>query len=171
MNHQIDVVSVVCKALEVLSAVGAKAIDYGKTPGGGGFSDASVMDYEAAMAINEAMLTLEPEENLALMWRVLRNDPRTGWAVCQDLACFASHHLGPNGDRFGRDGLVYYVRHWARRDGSYREAAWKFGASHDTHHRYYRETVEPLLSGWFIAAKGKLEEVIERHYEKYLDAA
>ncbi|MBW7566284.1 hypothetical protein KIF53_09495 [Chromobacterium subtsugae] len=171
VNQKVDVVSVVRKALEVLSAVGGKAIDYGKQSGGGEFAGAAVMDYEAAVAINLAMIELKPEWNLALMWKVLSNDPRDGWVVCQDLACFASNHLGPSGDKFGRDGLLYWVRHWARRDGSSREAAWKFGHGYDTHQRYYRETVEPLLSGWFIAAKGKLEPVIACYFENLVEAA
>ncbi|MCP1290919.1 hypothetical protein NK214_12035 [Chromobacterium sp. S0633] len=171
-NQNIDVVSIVRKAIEVLSAAGgAKAIDYGRGPGGREFVGALVMDVEAASAINEAMILLPPEHNLALMWKVLNNDPRDGWAVCQDLACFASHHLGPSGDKFGREGLLYWVRHWARRDGSCREAAWRFGSSYDTHNRYYREVVQPLLNGWFVAARGALEPVIENYYLSVRDAA
>lgn len=162
------VVSVVSRAFEVLSAASAKAIDYSRQRGG--FQDLAGADWEAARALMAAVIQLPAEQNLALMWRVTKDNPRYGEEFLKDLTCFLAHHL-PDGERFGREGLLYWVRHWARRDGSSREAAYLFGRSRDAHQRFYRESVQLQLDSWFIAAKGVLEPVIELHYCGYRDAA
>ena len=169
----IDVVAIVCKALEVLSAAGTTAaMDYGREVKG--WSDYTGNDYMAAMAVNDAMVAIPAAPNLALMVKVLRNDPVNGWAAMRDLACFAAHDFtrrGLDGEKFGRAGLEYWVVHWARGGGSSRDAAFRFGKSFDTHQRYYREMVQPLLDSWLTVACGHLEPVIEEHYEKYRAAA
>lgn len=163
-----DVVSTVAKAMEVLSATGAKAIDYSAS--GKGWSDLTGNDNLAAWSVWEAVIRLPAEQNLALMWKVLRDSPRLGEPVLNDLTCFVAHHVA-DGNRFGREGLRYWVRHWARRDGSSREAALLYGRSYDTHQRFYREQVQLCLDGWFVAAKGVLEPVAAAQYGKFLEAA
>ncbi len=163
-----DIVKAVAKAMEVLSADGAKAIDYAAD--GAGWVDLTGVDDLAALDLWQAVLALPAEQNLALMWKVLRDNPRWGDAVLADLTCFAAHHI-KGGDKFGREGLRYWVRHWARRDGSSREAAWLYGKSHDSHHRFYRERVAVCLDRWFAMAKGCLEPVVSDLYGSYRDAA
>lgn len=158
------VVNAVRKALEVVAAAGqARAVNYARVPGGE-FGALACMDLEAAQAVLGQLIQLAPGRNLAMMWRVQQDDPRLGWAVCQDLASFAYHELGDKAKRFGYEAVLYWVRHWAKRDGSSREAAALFGGAHDTHWRWYREAICPVLDGWFIAAKGVLEPVIEGVY-------
>ncbi|MTD34082.1 hypothetical protein [Paludibacterium denitrificans] len=170
MNDR-DVIAVVAKALEVLSASGSKAIDYSSVGGDSANRGVlSVCDIEAARAVREAVISLPTEQHLAVMWRVTKDNPRLGEGYLLDLTCFVSHYVSKS-ERFGRDGLVYWVRHWARHDGSCREAASLFGGSYVTHHRFYQEKVQICLDGWFIAAKGALEPVIEKHYERYCEAA
>lgn len=163
-----ELVRVVSKAMEVLSSDGAKAIDYAAD--GGGWSDLTGHDGLAALAIWEKVLALPAEQNLALMWRVLRDNPRMGDSALSDLTCFVAHHI-PDGSRFGREGLRYWVRHWARRDGSSREAAQLYGRSYDTHQRFYREHVKLCLDSWFTAAKGVLEPLVAELYGNYREAA
>lgn len=163
-----DIVKAVAKAMEVLSADGAKAIDYAAD--GAGWVDLTGVDDLAALDLWQAVLALPAEQNLALMWKVLRDNPRWGDAVLADLTCFAAHHI-KGGDKFGREGLRYWVRHWARRDGSSREAALLYGKSYDSHQRFYRERVALCLDGWFAAAKGAIEPTVADLYGSYLDAA
>jgi hypothetical protein len=163
-----ELVRVVSKAMEVLSADGAKAIDY--AAGGAGWSDLTGNDGLAALAIWEAVLALPVAHNLALMWRMMKDSPRFGEQSLNDLTVFVAHHVN-GGDRFGREGLRYWVRHWARRDGSSREAAQLYGRSYDTHQRFYREQVKLCLDDWFAAAKGALEPVVAAHYGNYRQAA
>ncbi|WP_148282939.1 hypothetical protein [Pseudogulbenkiania sp. NH8B] len=163
-----ELVHVVSKAMEVLSSGGAKAIDYAAD--GAGWSDLTGNDRSAAGAVWERVLMLPAEQNLALMWRVLKDNPRLGEPVLNDLTCFVAHHIR-DGNRFGREGLRYWVRHWARRDGSSREAAQLYGRSYDTHQRFYREQVQLCLDGWFVAAKGALEQVVDEQYGNYRQAA
>lgn len=162
------VLSAVSKAFEVLSSTGARALDYSRQRGG--WSDLTGADAEAARAILEAVTGLPAEHNLALMWRVTRDNPRYGEGFLLDLTCFVAHHIA-DGERFGREGLMYWVRHWARHDGSSREAAFLFGRSRDAHQRFYREHVRLCLDGWWVAAKGAIEPVIERYYCDYREAA
>jgi len=154
--------------MEVLSADGAKAIDYAAD--GAGWVDLTGVDDLAALDLWQAVLALPAEQNLALMWKVLRDNPRWGDAVLADLTCFAAHHI-KGGDKFGREGLRYWVRHWARCDGSSREAAQLYGQAHVSHQRFYREAVAPCLDGWFVAAKGSLEILVAELYSKFLRAA
>lgn len=163
-----DIVKAVAKAMEVLSADGAKAIDYAAD--GAGWVDLTGVDDLAALGLWQAVLSLPAEQNLALMWKVLRDSPRWGDAVLADLTCFAAHHI-KGGDKFGREGLRYWVRHWARRDGSSREAALLYGKSYDSHQRFYRERVALCLDGWFAAARGAIEPTVADLYGSYLDAA
>ncbi|MBN3003368.1 hypothetical protein JW897_06410 [Chromobacterium alkanivorans] len=158
----VDVVKVVMKAMELVSAEGsAKAVNHGRVPGASTFIGAELLDFVSARRLLDAAMRLPAEQYLALMWQVLKNDPRQGWLVCQDLAAFVANNLGPaDGNRFGREGLLYWVRHWARKDGSCREAAHMYGASYGTHHVFYVEKVKVILDSWLIAAKGRLEEVI-----------
>ena len=161
-------VSVVVRALEVLTQIGAaKAVDHGRTAAG--WSDLSGHDVEAAQAVNEALIMLPAESYLALMWMVVKDNPQIGEPFLNDLATFAAHHI-KGGDRFGRAGMVYWVRHWAKRDGSSREAAYLFGKSFATHQRFYDCVVE-CLNGWLTVAKGELEVVIDQYYGRYQDAA
>lgn len=164
-----DIVKAVAKAMEVLSADGAKAIDYA-AKGVGSWSGAGECDDLAAVSLWCHVCSLPAEQNLALMWKVLRDNPRWGDAVLADLTCFAAHHI-KGGDKFGREGLRYWVRHWARRDGSSREAAMLYGKSYDSHQRFYRERVALCLDGWFAAAKGAIEPTVADLYGSYLDAA
>lgn len=164
-----DIVKAVAKAMEVLSADGAKAIDYA-AKGVGSWSGAEECDDLAAVSLWCQVCSLPADQNLALMWKVLRDNPRWGDAVLADLTCFAAHHI-KGGDKFGREGLRYWVRHWARRDGSCREAAMLYGQTYVSHHRYYREKVAPCLDGWFAAAKGVLEPVVFESYRSFLNAA
>ncbi|MBN3004501.1 hypothetical protein JW897_12220 [Chromobacterium alkanivorans] len=163
-----DVVSAVAKAMEVLSADGAKALDY--SADGKGWSDLTGNDNLAALSLWEAVIRLPAEQHLALMWKVLRDNPRMGEATLDDLTCFVAHHI-TDGNKFGREGLRYWVRHWARRDGSSREAAMLYGQAHVSHQRYYRERVCPCLDGWFVAAKGALESLVAQLYQNFLEAA
>lgn len=166
--YQVSVVAAVAKAIESLSAVGAGAFDYSADKSG--WSDHTGCDIEAASKLMEAVITLPAEHHLALMWRVTKDNPRLGENVLKDLTCFVAHHID-NGDRFGREGLMYWVRHWARRDGSVREASHLYGRGRDAHHRFYREKVAICLDSWFIAAKGKLEPLVELYYPRYQCAA
>lgn len=162
------VLSVVSKAFEVLSATGARALDYSRQRGG--WSDLAGADAEAAHAVLDAVVGLPAEHNLALMWRVTKDNPRYGESFLLDLTCFVAHHIA-GGDKFGREGLMYWVRHWARNDGSSREAAFLFGKSRDAHQRFYREQVKLCLDAWFVAAKGAIEPIIEQRYCDYREAA
>lgn len=163
-----DVVKAVAKAMEVLSANGAKAIDYAADSAG--WIDLAGVDGLAALDLWQAVLALPAEQNLALMWRVMRDDLRHGESVLNDLVCFVAHHA-KGAEKFGREGLRYWVRHWARGDGSRREAAMLYGSSDKTHERFYRDVVRFCLDSWFIAAKGALEVVVLLHFGRYLEAA
>ncbi|QND83760.1 Uncharacterized protein ChrSV_1533 [Chromobacterium vaccinii] len=163
------VISVVVRALEVLTQAGeAKAVDHGRSASG--WSDYSGNDLEAARAVQEALITMPAESYLALMWLIAKDNPQLGEPFLKDLTTFVAHSI-PDGDRFGRSGLEYWVRHWAKRDGSSREAAFLFGKSFATHQRFYREQVDVRLNAWLTVAKGKVEEVIDVHYCDYRDAA
>ncbi|WP_440030455.1 hypothetical protein [Chromobacterium amazonense] len=163
------VISVVVRALEVLTQAGhAKAVEHGREAGG--WSDYSGNDLEAARAVECALVTMPPESYLALMWKVAKDNPQIGDPFLKDLTAFVAHHIA-DGDRFGRAGLEYWVRHWAKRDGSSREAAFLFGKSFITHQRFYREQVEVCLDRWLTVAKGELEKVIAIHYIDYREAA
>lgn len=163
-----DVIRVVACAMEVLSSDGQKAVNYAAE--GGGWSPYAENDRAAALAVWEQVVQLESGAHLALMWRVLKDNHHFGEATLDDLTCHVAYHV-KQGDRFGREGLKYWVRHWARRDGSSREAARLYGRSYDAHQRFFREQVAPCLDSWLVVAKGALEPVILQHYENFLEAA
>lgn len=112
-----------------------------------------------AQAVIEAVIQLPAEQNLALMCQVHAQDIRRLPDYLADLVSFAGHFVGERGLRFGVEGLVYWVRHWVRADGSFREFGARFGVDHKTAAKFYREVFEPVLDGWLTAAVGTMEPV------------
>ncbi|KJV33253.1 hypothetical protein VI06_03415 [Aquitalea magnusonii] len=157
------------RALEILTAAGeTKAIDYGRQAAG--WSDFTGNDLEAAMDIQNALIGMPAHCNLAVMWKFAKDNPRLGEPYLNDLTTFAAHMIS-GADRNGRENLKYWVRHWARKDGHYTEAARLYGKSHMTQRRFYVELIELELDAWLTEAKGWIEEVMEQHEGLWLKAA
>jgi hypothetical protein len=164
LQVQVSVEVAIRRALELLSNPGMKVANYSvELPGGRGDTDAFVSRADAKSLLKELLL-LPAERNIALMARVHADDIRKFGDYLVELVSFAGHHIGEAGLRFGVEGLIYWVRHWARKDGSFREFGLEYGVDKNTAAKFYREVIEPVLTGWYVAAKGAIEPVVALVY-------
>lgn len=167
----VDVVNVVRWAIEFLQSGGVGAVQYGG--GAAGWRDGlGASGRIEAQRVNDALVALPPAQLLAMLAKVHADDIRQGPPVWKDLCSFVRASCPEAFERFGPEAGAWLVRKWMRRDdGSWREFARLFGGSPPTASKFFETVVSPVLDGWFIAAKGELEVVIEQVFAGELPIA